>query len=588
MKKKKIRFWVSAVLLMTMLAQVSVLGVLAKDEVTITKSEYDVYYPGVATAFLCNDKTLGSKPGTEYFLTYTVEDVTECGDQSGLIGTSDPDMIYPYIDGKGIMYYKTAIEGEKAISLFEEGYTYFIKYIITESGYRYTAARASATGEPEYFTLNEMEAAGATEDTKFNLEHFGIWIANGVTNLKLSHVRFYDKDGNDLGLYSKDHALLVLQNAYTPKADDINHRYTIEAKDIPNLAISNAKPLTTNKMYIEYTVKESTSTCNQNGVAFSNEPKENFPHLNGLLKYYMDCSLLQVGADYLITLEKLDDTFTAVIQITKDGKTTYSTFPLTYGTYKADAKYFSLWFGEGTNYANLVLENVKFYDANKNHLGLQTNNKAVSVVHEGEVLDYVGCEAVYYNRKVGDYYILYQDQTYIYVNETENVKGEYAVAENVLTLKHDGQTEEYDYLFQKITSAEDKVYDRLGTYKVRFVSGAKKEIETQVLDITTGYTAQKPETPVVKDYEFKSWCLADGTDYDFESIVTKSTTLYAKWVDDAGKEYVTSADGKIHTLTDYVPYIAVSGCAALLAAAVVGCVIMVKRGAKYGTNKKER
>lgn len=544
-----------------MLLQINILNVLA-EEVKITESEYEVYYPGVNTNFLCNKKSIGSRPGTEYYLTYTVESVKECGLQAGLVGTSDPELDYPYTEGKGLMYYQQEPEGSKTNPLFLEGYTYLIKYEVTENGFRYTAAKAK-DDEAEYFTLNEICAEGVTEDTKFSFGHFGIWVAAGTTNLQLSHVRFYDKAGNDLGLYSKGNQVLIIQNAYTEKDKVIDHRYTIEAVDIPNLAISNAKPLLTNKMFIEYTVKSSTSKCNQTGVALSNAPKESFPHAEGLLKYYQDCSLLQVGADYLITLEKQDETFTAIVQITKNGKTTFSTFPLTYGKYNANAQYFSLWFGEGMNLANFVLENVKFYDSNKNNLGVQGNNELLKIEHFGEILDYMGCEAFYYCNEDGSYYALYADQTLYHSTEDAQIAGTYSVSDNVITIKTKDGTEKCDYLYQRITDSQGKKYNRLSTYKVKFVPGNDENIETQILNATTGYKVQKPTDPVMKKYTFEGWCTVDGEPFEFDTMVIESKTLYAKWSDDAGIEYLATDSGELKPQSDFKDYIVIGGCVVL-------------------------
>lgn len=582
MKRSKVRIAIALITLSCMLFQTNILSVLAEDNhVKITNSEYEVYYPGIYTSFLCNKKTIGSEPGTEYFLTYTVESVTNCGLQAGLIGTSEPELDYPYTEGKGVMYYQQEPEGSNTNPLFIEGYTYLIKYEVTEDGFRYTAAKAKGD-KAEYFTLNEVAAEGVTENTEFKMDYFGIWVAVGITNLQLSHVRFYDKNGNDLGLYSNGNQVLIIQNAFREKDKAVDHRYMVEAINTPNLAISNAKPLLTKKMFIEYTVKSSTSRCNQNGVALSNSPKESFPHGSGLLKYYQDCSLLQVGADYLITLEKQEGTFTAVVQITKDGKTTFSTFPFTYGTFDSEAQYFSLWFGEGLNYANFVLENVKMYDTNKNNLGVQSNNEVVKIEHFGEVLDYSGCEAVYYCEEDESHYALYADQTMYYSEDGEVVKGTYSVSDSVITVKVKNKKEKCDYLYQRITTSEGKKYNRLSTYKVQFVTGTDEKIETQVLNATTGYTVQKPTEPVLKSYKFEGWCTADGNAFDFDKMVTDSKILYAKWSNNAGVEYLAVDDGKLEAQRDYTPHIIIGGCVVLALIAVTGSVLMIRGGVRYG------
>ena len=587
MKMKKMCKVISLGLLLCMLFQTCVLGVSAEGNVKVTGSEYEVYYTGIYNTFLYNKKSIGSEPGTEYYLTYTVESSKECGIKNGILGTTDSQMMPSFQEPKGIMYYEQQEPETKNENLFMEGYTYFIQYVVTEDGFRYKAARAKGD-KAEYFTLNEEKNDFTAGEKKFKLDRFGIWLDAGVSNIHLTHVRFYDKNGNDLGLASKDGMLAIVQNSYRAKNKTVDHHYTIEANDLSNIAISNAKPLLTNKMYIEYTVKSSDSKCNQNGIICSNQPKQGMPHTKGFLRLFDDQSLLQVGADYLITLEKKNDNFTALIQITKNGKTTYAAFPALFGEYSKDYQYFSLWFGEQLNHSTFVLENVKFYDANGNHLGVQSNNKELDIDHFGELEDYAGCEAVYYCKENASYYALFANQELYFTNNMQTVKGTYSVKNNVITITKDDQTEDLAYMFQHITDSDGNQYRRLYTYKVKFVTGTNVEIETQTLNTTTGYTAQIPDEPVMEDCTFVSWCTADGKEFDFNSIVSESKTLYAKWTDDAGVVYMALDSGKLQAQRDFNTY-AVIGVSALVAVLTIVCgAFMIRGGVRYGSNSKKK
>ena len=158
-----------------------------------------------------------------------------------------------------------------------------------------------------------------------------MWFGDGVTDAHLTHVRFYDAAGNDLGLQSPRSLATVKKAGIVEKNTDLEHWYRIEAVALTNLAISNEQPLTTDKMYMEFTVSEDASTNNQAGIALSNYPNTTYPHANGQLRYQSiaegeSAFLLEPGADYVIVLEKAEYGFTAYVQITKDGKTTGKVF----------------------------------------------------------------------------------------------------------------------------------------------------------------------------------------------------------------------------------------------------------------------
>ena len=67
------------------------------------------------------------------------------------------------------------------------------------------------------------------------------------------------------------------------------------------------------------------------------------------------------------------------------------------------------------------------------------------------------------------------------------------------------------------------------TYTVKYESNGGSDVES--VKLTSGKVAQKPETPVKDGYTFDGWYLDKEltTAYDFETKVTKSFTLYAKW-----------------------------------------------------------
>ncbi len=64
-------------------------------------------------------------------------------------------------------------------------------------------------------------------------------------------------------------------------------------------------------------------------------------------------------------------------------------------------------------------------------------------------------------------------------------------------------------------------------HTVSFDSAGGSSVDAQ--EVEDGATAVEPGTPSFEGYEFKGWCLEDGTTYDFAQPVVEDLTLYAKW-----------------------------------------------------------
>lgn len=580
----------AVVMIVCALAPMKSLCVSAED-VKVSNQEYDVYYTGKHSSFLCNKKTVGNEVGTEYYMTYTVERASSSGLQNGFLGTCAPETQFPYTDGNGTLYYEQRKTDKDEAPLLLEGYTYFVKFTVTESGFRYLASRAKGDSS-EYVVIEKKHTDGEAKDTNYG--YFGLWLGVGVTDAHLTHVRFYDKEGNDLGVWSPWSKAIVAKSGVTAKDKKVDHWYRITAVDLTNLAISNEMPLTTDKMYIEYTVSETSSTCRQTGVAFSNYPNSTYPHSNGQLRYQgkddeVDCMLLEQGADYLITLEKGAYGFNAYVQITKNSKTTFKVFPSISGAYDSEAQFFSLWFGQGADWkANFVLDNVKIYDSNKNNLGVQSNNTALQIRHFGSMLDYAACEAIYYCQEDESTYTLFENKTMIYEKGNTKVEGTYSIRNNEITLVSEDKKETYDYLYRGFTAKEDRYYKRLYTYNVSFVAGNGSAVEIQTMDMMNGYKAKKPTNPQLEGCTFEGWCTIERTNYDFDMMVTESKTLYAKWSDDAGVEYIAVGENEIVALDTLTSYVIVILCAVLPVIAVVVSIFIIRGGLKGGKKEKER
>ena len=549
-------------------------AVAATDSIKYSEVDYRVFYNASEDVFLCNKKDIGSEVGTMYFMTYTVKSVTNPGaTQQGIIGTADCTRSYPFTDG-GYMKYAFSKD------LLMEGYTYFIKFTITDDGYSYKIARAKDS-ESEYVYM-PIDVGDKTDKMKY----FGLWLGVGKVSAELIKVRCYDAAGNDLGVQAPSLKASIISEKKKEKDKSIDHKYTITAKELSNVAISNLLPIESNKMYMEYTVKESHGNLYQSGLICSDYPNENYPFGKGGSLHQEELqeegvgALLTPGAEYVIDLTKGTQAFSGVVQKTLAGKTEYFVFPIKFGTFDQNARYFSLWFGEGdTHKISFVLENYKCYDENKKNLKVQCN-KSVLIKHIGALEDYSGCEAFYYSDSDDSFYVLNSDQKFNYHKASVEYAGKYIISSGKISVKfNDGRNFESPYKYQTFTDSDGNKYRRLYTYKVRFVTGSDTNIPSQTVNLKNSYILSKPEDPVLKNNTFIEWCTEDGKSFDFNQYITKSLTLYAKWKNSAGNEYISV--GGTAEKNNYIPYISISIGVALIIAGVSVAVVFLKKGKKY-------
>lgn len=538
-----------------------------------SKTSYHVYLSG-NDVFVRNEKTAGSKIGTEYYMKYTVKDVERLPAQHGLCGTSDPTLTYAY--EKGFMRYSNYSAERETENLLLKGATYYIQFKIAEGCFTYKIMREK-DGKTENMYITSPIGDGE------NMTHFGLWFGVSTLRAELTNVLFYDKDGNDLGVkVSNGDGVAIPTGKVIEKDTEIDHRYEVIVDNKNHIAISHVKEATSNIVYMEYKVKSADYQFQQEGVVLSSKPLNGYPHSAGTIQYNGydpatdNVELLDVGAEYIIWMEKGKDgkDFSTYVQKTKDGEVSYYVFD-SKNQEKADenASTFCLWFGESTS-GSFHLEDVKFYDENKNNLKVQCNQN-ITIIHHGSLEDYAGCEATYYCRETEDSFALYKDQKLKFTKDGVVSEGTYHISDNVMTLEMNEETLKYDYLYAKITDNDQNVYDRLYNYKVEFVTGSETEIETQELSNQTGYIAQRPNDPVFEDYDFVEWCLEDGTAFDFEKLVTESVILYAKYSGD-GTTYLAEPND----VSDNSEFAWIVGGVLLVVAAGVVCVICIRKGGR--------
>ena len=582
------RRWITKVaLLMCAVVTISILGLPTTSnasDVKVSDVTYDVTYNQAADMFLSNKMSAGSKVGTEVYMTYTVKSVDACETLNhGVIGTGQPGTWYPY--PSGLMYYNA----NKNVML-QEGYTYFLKFKITNEGMDYTIIRAKGEESSYVYFMNEI---GRKEDV---LEYFGMWVDGKNITAELTNVRFYDKNGNDLGVRtSRSTGMTISKNVEYKKNVNLDHTYTVTAVDGRAIALCSNKETTANKVFLEYKVKSSKGTVIQSGGLITRDTSKYYPYSggNGYMIYEQTKAkaspLLQAGAEYIICMEKFNNGMDMTVQKIYKGEKTIFTFPMEVGDYGTKFNHFGLWFHESADeLINFELVNVKMYDSNNNNLGLKSNRGTVKFTHSGEIEDYAGCEAVYYCKADNSMIALYEDQSLKHTINGVTKTGKYAISdsgERIITLSYGDGKDSYSYLYKRFYNEDGKEYKRLGTYKVSFVTGTNEEVKQQVVSASEGYVAMKPTDPKKDGATFEHWVTSDGKEFDFDTILTKSVILYAKWEGEDVRTIIPAAD-IVGEPTDFSPYIAYGAAGLLLAASIIGCVLFIRRGGKkYGGNK---
>lgn len=579
MKKQRVTRLVSACIALVMLvacySQTAEAAKTKKWDVKRGEVNYDVELKGATDLFIGNKKSVGTKVGTEYYMTYAVESIdAKEFRQNGVVGTGAPLDGYPYVtteDGRGGLY-----QYEWKNQLLKEGYSYFLKFTITKDGYEYRVAYAKED-EAQYIYFNQMVG-----EVKSGLGYFGVFFGDLELNGKLVKVRCYDKDGNDLGVQMSSIYGETSLEGVSDAGARVKDNYTVTIRNAYNLAISNREAMETDTMYMEYKVKESDSKLWQAGAILSNTPVASFPYLEGQMKFFQYaydpevCSnepFFLEGAKYKYTFEKHAHGWRVKMERTIKGETSILSFPieLEWAGYDKDARFFSLWCGDGPTFpVNAVLENFKCYDATGKNLGVQSNKPQYECQIEkiGEIDSYDNCEAAYYCAEDESMFELYANKVLKYTKDGETKVGTYLVADHKLRVSVDEEDTFYDYLYQQFTAEDGRVYNRLQTYKVLFETGEGTEIESQKLNTEKGYIVTRPEDPQLKGNTFAGWYTSDGEEFVFDKVATESLTLYAKWEE---TDYASAA------LANSQLYLAIGLSALILIAAIVGGVMIVRR-----------
>lgn len=570
--------------LLCAIALCTAIPVQAEEQVKISDKEYLLSLTDAAPLYISNNTPVSGEIGSKVFITYTVAEVTKDETtQSGVIGCMDNTVAYPYSEKQGEV---GTMKFEQKSLLLEEGWTYVFRFERTEGGYEYQAARLK-DGEEVWIDFPRTAKGG----TEVNYPYYGVWFSEGgKATALLNHVRCYDEKGNDLGIHFS-RPTGIIQSEINQLLDNhpvvrTSYDFTIENKN--TLAISNKYPTDSKVVYMEYELADvKADNTYQQGVMVTRAPRTTYPYTesNGLAKFKnftdektkKDRPLLIEGAKYFICFNKKDDGYDVVVQRTLNGKVENISFPSTIGVYDPSYSYFSIWLGEGAKYNfTATFKNFKCYDAKGNNLGVQVRFKDVQITEKGEIGKYDTSIASYYCEETNSFVNLLENKKASKVVGTDVEDGTYSIYNKVLNLNLKGGKETYDYNAMALTDSDGKKYERMKSYKVTFVTGEENIVVKT--EASNGYRVVAPEAPAKKGNTFKGWCLANGEAYDFDTVVRDGMTLYAKWENEDGIEYlaVEPADGILAKLNDYIIPIVITSATVLIASAI-GCYLIVKR-----------
>lgn len=561
-----------------------------EEQIKITDKEYVVTLSDAFNLFLSNDKPVSGEIGSKVFLTYTVEKVTKNeAIQSGVIGTKDNDAAFPYVDVGRLCLSNESL-------LYDEGYTYVFRFERTEAGFEYQAAKLKGKKAENIFFASSTGLPLSGEE---DYNYYGTWIGgliDDTVTATLNHVRCYDEKGNDLGVHFNvstavnENEMNSLLNVHPV----IDSSYSFSADSEDTLAISSKYPTDSDVVYMEYEVENvKEDGTYQQGVIVTSAPTATYPHGDnrGSLQFNMweagelDVTpLLREGGKYFICFVKEEEKYSAYVQCTIDGKTEMFSFNNLAGAYSPDYQYFSLWFGEGADFKFTAdFKNVKCYDAEGNSLGIQLNQADVPLSHKGGLEDYSTTRAVYYSEATGGLVALLDEQAFTYEINGTKQEGEYTIQDgtNLYLLMEDGKVS-FNYAHLQLTDEDGNVYKRMKPSTVTFVTG--EEVTQVKAEAGNGFRVAEPEAPVKEGNTFKGWFLGDETAYSFDTVVTESITLYAKWQDGDGNEYLATMEENVNGL-DMSMVIAIAASAILIIGSAAGCVVMVRRR-KNGTKKR--
>lgn len=381
-------------------------------------------------------------------------------------------------------------------------------------------------------------------------------------------------------------AFVLLFTAFPSKAAEeqikiSDKEYAVVLKNASNVFIGNKTPMSGEvgtKVFLTYTVHEVTENkATQNGVVGTTNAAVRYPGEEGCQIWSSGSKLFQEGYTYIFRLERTEDGFAYHGLKMKDDKVANVLF--TKGEVKNDKyNYYGIWTG-GTSkdVVSATLTHVRCYDENGNDLGIKSNrNVSMVKVHEnGETNNYAEIKGGYYCKETRTLLVLDENKQAYLENSTESKEVSYKVMYGTqLSLMYPEGKEIWQYSTLKITDEAGNIYRCMQDAKVTFVTGEETIVKSA--NAKTRYRVEKPEDPTKEGDSFVGWYLGNDTEYKFDSPITESLTLYAKWRDGDGHEYLAVGQEAKFNI-NYEPIIAITLSTVVLAGLVIGYIALVKK-----------
>lgn len=375
-----------------------------------------------------------------------------------------------------------------------------------------------------------------------------------------------------------------------------NVAYSVGLKSANYISIFNKDKVDLSigkRYYLTYTVDEvNEHEMNISGVFLAKDKSQTTPYVTGMLKYSPEKDmLLEPGASYFCRVEVTAEGWDYVFAKMGKNDSHWIQLPTQESHEKEGHQFFGIYLA-GTKSLTAQLSSVLFYDEQGNNLGVEvktvTGSSTVKKTSTA-IEDYSLCEAVYWCEANQTTLILDGEQN-IGV-QVENLEEDttwykYNVRSTTLIMQKDKEEVAYEYYYSFMRDSEGNRYERLRDTKVTFETGQKEHEGNKTVDVTAkdGYKVQKPADPTVNEYTFKEWCLSNGRAFDFEKYVMESVTLYARYEDGDGHEYLVVNDELNTSSSGDIWQVVVLSASMILFTAVM-ILLMMKAGKKNGKDK---
>ena len=367
----------------------------------------------------------------------------------------------------------------------------------------------------------------------------------------------------------------------------VTERYTFSVNKAKQLCIYNEEKTDTGVVYMEYEVGEVIEdTTYQVGFFATNDIQARITNSSAPRSTYLTNfkkeepnPLFVPGAKYYVCFVTRDNCFEYYAQRTVDGNTERISVTTEYGKWQEGLGHFSLWLGEGTDcWLTGTVKNFKCYDVNGKDLGVAVAHNA-SYTYEpvykvGQEQNYGLCEGAYYCSEKPELglIVLGQDKKGYCQLAEGKTDFSYFIQNNgneisTLYLAFPDGKQAFNYQYIQIIDDAGNIFEKLRNYKVTFVNG--EETTTEMVGVEQVYRLQEPENPKRKGATFAGWYLGNDEAFDFNSVISESITLYAKWDGDATQTFTSLEEPEVRNIN--IPMIIAIGSSVVI---LSGCIVL--------------